>query len=242
MRLCFDRRPDSPEQHETTPEVPSYFRARSPSGESTVYLRHTAFTKGNSSDSHFSPDQLIVHDDPAFLPELALPGLDIDLSALDISTDDSSRRSSLLFPLSQHSSVTSTHETDESMHGLIIPSSGTGGGGSIGGFVLPGDDRSSAQRTSRMRSILGEDEGFDLDPGFTFDDQGDIIFNDAGVPVQVESATRPGPVRLGSDSATSARVRQEIEEGMQAGQFDVSGESFSHISKNLLTQCSLVTR
>ena len=195
------------------------------------------------SDSHISPDQLIVQDDPAFLPELALPGLDIDLSALDISTDDSSRRSSLLFPPSQLSSVSSTHESDESMPRLIIPSSGTGGGGSIGGFILPGDDRNSAQRTSRLRSILGEeDEGFDLDPGFTFDEQGDIVFNDAGAPVQVESATRPGPIRLGSDSAMSARVRQEIEEGMQAGQFDVSTESLSHTSRSALTYCSLVTR
>ena len=198
---------------------------------------------GNLSDSHISPDQLIVQDDPAFLPELALPGLDIDLSALDISMDDSSRRSSLLSPPSQLSSVSSTHESDESMPGIIIPSSGTGGGGSIGGFILPGDDRSSAQRTSRMRSILGEeDEGFDLDPGFTFDEQGDIVFNDAGALVQAESATRPGPIRLGSDSAMSARVRQEIEEGMQAGQFDVSTESLIHTSRITLTYCSLVTR
>ncbi|KAL8794824.1 MAG: hypothetical protein Q9195_002652 [Heterodermia aff. obscurata] len=168
------------------------------------------------------PDQLIVQDDPAFFPELALPGLDIDLSALDISTDESSCRSSLLAPLSQHSSVSSTRKSDESMPGIIIPSSGTGGGGSIGGFVLPGEERSSAQRASRMRSILGEEaEGFDLDPGFTFDEQGDIVFNDAGVPVQVDPATRPRPVRLGSDSAMSARVREEIEEGMQAGQFDL---------------------
>ena len=108
------------------------------------------------------------------------------------------------------------------MLGLILPSSGTGGGGSLGGFILPGEDRSSAQRASRMRSILGEEEeGFDLDPGFTFDEQGDIVFHDARAPAQPESAARPGPVRLGSDSAASARVRQEIEEGMQAGYFDV---------------------
>ena len=151
-----------------------------------------------------------------------MPGLDIDLSALDISTDDS-RRSSLLSQRSQRTSVSSTHESGESMPGLIIPSSGTGGGGSLGGFVLPSDERSSAQRTSRMRSVLGEEgEGFDLDPGFTFDEQGDIVFNEAGAPAQVDSTNRPGPVRLGSDSAMSARVRQEIEEGMQAGQFDVS--------------------
>ena len=106
----------------------------------------------------------MVQDDPAFLPELALPGLDIDLSSLDISTDGSSRRSSLLGPHSQRSSISSTHESGESMPELIIPSSGTGDGGSIGGFVLPGDDRGSAQRQSRM-GILAEEEGFDLDPG-----------------------------------------------------------------------------
>ena len=112
------------------------------------------------------------------------------------------------------------------MLGLVIPSTGTGGGGSIGGFVLPGEDRSSAQRTSRMRSILGEEEGFDLDPGFTFDDEGDIVFHDAGEQVQPASATRPVS-RLGSDSAASARVRQEIGEGMQAGRFNVSSTAYS---------------
>lgn len=168
------------------------------------------------------PDQLIIQDDPAFIPELAMPGLDIDLSALDISTDDSSRRSSLLSPLSQRTSLSSTQQSDESLLGLVIPSTGTGGGGSIGGFVLPGEDRSSAQRASRLRSILDqEEEGFDLDPGFTFDDQGDIVFPDARAQTHPGSATRPVS-RLGSDSAASARVRQEIDEGLQAGHFDVS--------------------
>ena len=158
-----------------------------------------------------------------------MPGLDIDLSALDISTDESSRRSSLLSPHSQRSSISSTQQTDESVLGLVIPSSGTGGGGSIGGFFLPCDDRSSAQRTSSLSSILGEEEDvFDLEPGFTFDDEGDIVFDDVPGQAQPGSATRPIS-RLGSDSAASARVRQEIEEGMQAGQFDVSSSSPFHI-------------
>ena len=157
-----------------------------------------------------------------------MPGLDIDLSALDISTDESSRRSSLLSPHSLRSSISSTQQTDESVLGLVIPSSGTGGGGSIGGFVLPGDDRSSAQRTSRLRSILGEEDVFDLEPGFTFDDEGDIVFDDAREQARLGSATRPVS-RVGSDSAASARVRQEIEEGRQAGQFDVSNSSLSSV-------------
>ena len=175
-----------------------------------------------------------------------MPGLDIDLSALDISTDDSSRRSSLLSPHSLRSSISSTQQTDGSTLGLVIPSSGTRGGGSIGGFVLPGDDRSSAQRTSRLRSILGEEEDvFDLEPGFTFDDEGDIVFDDAREQAQLGSATRPVS-RVGSDSAASARVRQEIEEGRQAGQFDVSGRRpISHWLRNtfdLSMNSSLTTR
>ena len=112
------------------------------------------------------------------------------------------------------------------MPGLIIPSTVSGGGGSIRGFDIPGDDRSSAQRASRIRSILGEEEeGFDLDPGFTFDEQGEIVFHDARAPDEPSSAVRPTPVRLGSDSAARTRVRQEIEEGMRAGQLDVSRHS-----------------
>jgi len=78
-----------------------------------------------------------------------------------------------------------------------------------------------------MRSILGEDEGgFDLDPGFNFDEDGNIIVTGEGTPMP-GSAAQPSGVRLGSDSAVSARVRQEIEEGNRAGQIDVSTTAFS---------------
>lgn len=160
----------------------------------------------------------MIQDDPAFLPDLALPGLDIDLSALDISTDDSSRRSSILSPHSQQSSLSSHAGADESVLGLVIPSSYSGGAGDLGGFIFPGENISSAQRSARIGRLLDdEDEGFNIYPGFTIDADGNLVEERTPGP----GAAPAGGMRLGSDSATSARVRQEILEGQQAGQFEV---------------------
>lgn len=160
----------------------------------------------------------MIQDDPAFLPDLALPILDIDLSAFDISTD-SSRRSSILSPHSQRSSLSSHAEADESVLGLVIPSSYSGGAGDLGGFILPGENGSSAQRRARIGRLLDdEDEGFNIDPGFTIDADGNLVEERTPGP----SAAPAGGMRLGSDSAASARVRQELMEGQQAGRSEVS--------------------
>lgn len=161
----------------------------------------------------------MLQDDPAFLPDLALPGLDIDLSALDISTDDSSRRSSILSLHSQRSSFSSHAGADESLLGLVIPSSYSGGAGNLGGFILPDERFSSAQRSLRIGRLLDDDddEGFNNDPGFTIDADGNLIEERAPGP-----GTAPaGGMRLGSDSAASGRVRQELMEGQEAGRFEV---------------------
>lgn len=168
-----------------------------------------------------SPDQLVLVDDPAFLPDFALPGLDIDLSALEISTDDSSRRSSILSPHSQRSSLSSHPDTDQSLLGLIIPTSDSGGAGDIGGFILPGGSVSSAQRSAQLGRLLDdEDEGFDIDPGFRIDADGNLIEERTPGPGPV--VTPSGSVRIGGDSAASGRVRQELLEGLQAGHAEVS--------------------
>lgn len=176
----------------------------------------------------YSPDQLVLEDDPAFLPDF--PGLDIDLSALDISTDGSSRRSSILSPHSLRSSLSSNADGDGSMLGLIIPTSDTGGAGDFGGFDLPGDDRASVRPSSRLRSLLeDEEEGFNLDPGFTIDADGNVVLTGQDQPQPTPTAVG---VRIGSESAASARVRQEFEEGRQAAELDVGG--VSSISENVL--------
>ena len=160
----------------------------------------------------------MIQDDPAFLPDLAWPGLDADLSAFDISTDSSSRWSSVLSPHSQRSSLSSQHDADGSMLGLIIPTSDTGGAGELGGFQLPSEHASSALRNERFERLLEDDgEALDIDPGFSIDAQGNFIED----PI-AGSDVGPGPLRLGSDSAASPHVRQELEEGVRQGHSNVS--------------------
>ena len=172
-----------------------------------------------------SPDQLIIHDDPAFVPDFALPGLDIDLSALDISSD-SSRRSSILFPRSQRSSLSSQPDADNAVRGLIIPSSDSGGAGDLGGFIFPSDNPSSAQQSARIGGLLeDEDEGFNLDPGFSIDADGNLIEENTPDLAAAPSVGR----RLGSDPAASGRVRQELLEGLEAGQYQVTSRLFAYI-------------
>ncbi|KAL6721901.1 R8 protein [Lecanora helva] len=158
------------------------------------------------------PDQLVLPDNPAFLPDFALPGLDVDLSALDISTDDSSRRSSLLLPHSQRSSISSQQELEDSMLGLIIPSSVSAGVGDLGGFVLHSEHVSSAQRSAQFgQPLVEEDEDFNFDPGFALDAEGNIIEEPTTGPNQAPREGMP----LGSEAAVSTRMPQEMSEGLQ---------------------------
>ena len=161
----------------------------------------------------------MLQDDPAFLPDFALPGLDFDLSALDLSGDDSSRRSSILSPHSMRSSQSSHLEADESMLGLIIPSSSAGGAGDIGGFILPDENLSSIQRSERLgRLLVDEDEGFNIDPGFSIDADGNLI-------EERTPAAGPAPIgnkRLGSGTAVSGHARQSSVGAVQPGQLEAS--------------------
>lgn len=179
-------------------------------------------TETNAYHGRHRPDQLILQDDPAFLPDYFLPGLDIDLSALDLSTDDSSRRSSILSPYSQQSSRSSDKGGDKSLLGLIIPTSDTGDAADIGGFALPDDDGGSAQRGSRIGALLEEEEGGIFpDVDFAFDEEGNVIEYGAGGRLHRAVPVGPSATRLRSDSVGSARVRREHEEGFQAGQVEV---------------------
>lgn len=104
------------------------------------------------------------------------------------------------------------------MLGLVIPSSYSGGAGDPAVFLLPGENVSSAQRSARIGRLFDdEDEGFNIDPGFTIDADGNLVEERTPGP----GAVPAGGVRLGSDSAASARVRQDLMESQQAGRFEV---------------------
>ncbi|KAL8908533.1 MAG: hypothetical protein Q9207_000743 [Kuettlingeria erythrocarpa] len=153
---------------------------------------------------------------------MVLPGLDIDLAALDIATDASSRRSSILSPHSQRTSLSSQQTSDESAIGLVIPSSDGGGAGDMGGFVLPSSELASVQGHVGMSGFLGEaEDDFNLDPGFMFDNDGNMV--DTG---EVEFPPQDRPVvpaagRVRADSGASSHVRRELQEAVQAGQAEV---------------------
>ena len=165
-----------------------------------------------------SPEQLVLQDDPAFFPDFILPSLDTDLFALGSSTEGSSKRASILSAQSHQSSQSSIREGEQSLLGLVIPTSETGIAGDLGGFVLPESERGSFQRTTRPGdTTLEEEEGFFPDVDFEFDAEGNLIDRAAEQRVPRTEA-RPDIPRLASDSAASARVRQEHEEALQAGQ------------------------
>ncbi|KAI4196754.1 MAG: hypothetical protein LQ348_002249 [Seirophora lacunosa] len=166
------------------------------------------------------PEQLVLEDDPAFVPDMVLPGLDLDLAALDITTDASSRRSSILSPYSQRTSLSSQQASDESALGLIIPSSDGGGEGGLGGFDVPSSEQASVHHAG-VGGLFGETEDdFNLDPGFIFDNDGNIIDTAEGAAPLPSQTTLPAPGRIRSDSGASSHVRRELREGMQAGQVE----------------------
>ncbi|KAL9588768.1 MAG: hypothetical protein Q9203_002422 [Teloschistes exilis] len=168
-------------------------------------------------------DQLVLEDDPAFLPDMVLPGLNIDLATLDITTDASSHRSSLLSPHSLRTSQSSQHKSDSSMLGLQIPTSDEGGFGDLGGFIVPSSDRASIRPSGRFselrreagQDIREDDDDFIMDPGFMFDHEGNLIFTRDDAQADQQQANI-GRVRR--DSAASTHVRRELAEGLREGQ------------------------
>lgn len=159
-----------------------------------------------------SPDQLILMDDPAFLPESALPALDFDLSNFELRlADDSQRSSQSMMSIYGRSPSNSTSHAVGSLH---LPSSST----QAGAHQLPLEDPfigAPAQRLfgSAERNLL-DDEGdyFQDDMIFEFDANGemrDIDVNDREAR-RAASASQGGRIR--SDFAASGRVRKENED------------------------------
>lgn len=103
---------------------------------------------------------------------------------------------------------------------MVIPTSDTGNAGDLGGFQIPGSDRDSLQRAGLRDNLLEEEGGFFPDVDFGFDAEGNLV--DLNTAQQApETVDRSAAPRLGSDSAARAQVRQEHEEGLQAGQYGV---------------------
>lgn len=156
-----------------------------------------------------------------------------------MSVDDYKRRSSIISPMSP---LSKSKGDEDSILGLVIPTSDVGGGGDDGGFAFSANTASSARRSDDLGGFVEiEKDDFDPDPGFTIDEDGNLILTEVqGTPHRNK---RPEALfkRLGSDSATSARVRKEIHEGLEAGQIRV--RICRYLTEHLdilLTSCSWV--
>ena len=162
----------------------------------------------------------------------------MDLSVLSSSTQNSSGRTSILSAHSHKSSQSSTRTEEESLLGLVIPTSDTGNAGDIGGFTFPGSEGGSAQRTSRVRdAFLDEEAAFYPDVDFNFDAEGNLV--DLSTEEQpVEAKSRPMLPELNAGSAVTARMRREPQEASEAGQQEACVTHSLHLGASLMkTEC-----
>lgn len=113
------------------------------------------------------PEQLLLQDDPSFLPDFAFAPLDFDFTRLDESTSAGSQNSSALSPNTGRTSPLSSQENLD----LLLPTSDTGDGGDFGG--LGAGDYSRLGRDDLP--TVGEDEGFLPEADFTFDADGNMV-------------------------------------------------------------------
>lgn len=177
------------------------------------------------------PEQLILQDDPSFLPNFAVPppGLLADLSLGCDPEVPLSDESQSLIPFGSQQSLQSSHVGG---YGLVLPSSSpdrpAGGGfeGDIG-----------SQYSNNMLDIdhlLSFEE-----PDFVFGEDGDIIESTAGrrAPETPAAAPTTEGAPMHSDTVVSAWVRQEHEEGQHGG----AQVRFAAISHRTYT-ASLLTR
>ncbi|KKA18397.1 Rad21/Rec8 N terminal domain protein, partial [Rasamsonia emersonii CBS 393.64] len=140
-----------------------------------IYAYIRAITSVLANVGHESPEELIVPYDPAFIPELSLPGLNLDLVNIHTAKESS---------LNLHSSLLSSNlsNSDHSRAGIdALPqldiSSPSIALGETGGFTLASDRASSTQKDNyRFRGSAFEDEeGVLLQPDFEFDEDGNIV-------------------------------------------------------------------
>ncbi|PSN63799.1 hypothetical protein BS50DRAFT_647578 [Corynespora cassiicola Philippines] len=154
------------------------------------------------------PEQLVLADDPYFIPELVLPPPELlaDLNLDFIHTTPRPGESQSLTPFgSQQAPAT----PDQGICALIIPSSSSH---DMNGFNIAGGNEPSS--VGGPGGMLGDKMPDQLeDPDFDFDADGNLV------PRDVEPAT-PAPTGRATiriDAGASARVRQEHEEAQLAG-------------------------
>ncbi|KAF2130883.1 hypothetical protein P153DRAFT_206353 [Dothidotthia symphoricarpi CBS 119687] len=158
------------------------------------------------------PEQLVLPDDPYFLPGFDLPPPELlaefglDFGPDQLHSGDSQALISFASQRSQSSQASA-------IGGLVLPSSSSG---VPGDFQIEGDNGPGS--VGGRSGMLGADNMMlDLaDPDFTFDANGELV---DFPPRSVMSGTpaMSGGAAMLSDAGASARVRREHEDGQQFG-------------------------
>ena len=155
------------------------------------------------------PDQLVLPDDPAFVPDNVFPILDLDLSNLEITQPSSSKLGSSLVSGGSKQAAISSEGGRRGAAGFEGRSTSEDVGG-MGGFDVPQSLASSAFRP-REPMLPGDEPGFLSEVGFAFDQDGNIIETGGEAGVTAAEGDQRVP-RTEGDLALS----QQLGRGLQA--------------------------
>ncbi|KAJ5607734.1 hypothetical protein N7537_004353 [Penicillium hordei] len=158
------------------------------------------------------PSNLVLPYDLSFLPETALPGLEIDLSYFTATTDDSSSQLRGLWSKSPSNSLSDTSQLS-SLH-LDLPSDDILGEGNILGIDAINMSAQKKDTFGNMTGLgLGNEEGVLLQPDFEFDEDGNIIELGAREKSPHARKSTVGPRE--SEGPINDQLRQLDEDSMQ---------------------------
>ncbi|KAH6351706.1 hypothetical protein HBI37_038350 [Parastagonospora nodorum] len=200
-------------------------------GVSRVYLQQCGYVLSDAQNAHNTmvlmlrtvqnhaldldagkarPEQLVLQDDPSFLPDFALPPPEV-LADLDLGLDfivSRSGDSQSLTPFG--SQQTQSSPNAGALGGLVLPTSSPDG---PGGFQFQSGDEAAG-----TTSFVGGDDGFDIgEPDFGFDENGELIEGPLVMPPVAGTPAARSAAGMHSDAGASTKVRKEHEEGRMGG-------------------------
>lgn len=163
--------------------------------------------------TNYRPENLIIPDDPGFLPDDIIPDPNIDLSMFDSSVVSSS------IPSILSGGAGASSGSHGSVIGIELPSS-------VSGDIQEAAAQLISEPISNIGIGLEDDEGFDPNIGFGFDEDGNLL----DFPPLAEEVELP-PLRARSDSQISARARLAFEQDL-LGQHAAPDAEFSLVGND----------
>ena len=163
-----------------------------------------------------SPDQLILPDDPAFLPDLALANIDLSLLSIHDAQLSPLAPSVVANPLSTTGQEIAENVGPASL-GIVVPTPEPIRGDEVGGLVFPSKEATVAPASvaeAYQDRHQGNDDVLLPSIDFEFDAEGNL--QSLELSDTAEATGGLAAIRLKSDAAASDQVRREHVEGRRA--------------------------